>query len=73
MNRLQSLRMKVKGVLTVLPAALLIGLGVLLSVLPQPVQANSSSLPEYIPSIGKDFWLTYMGNGDCPSVAGCIG
>ena len=62
MNRLQSLRMKVKGVLTVLPAALLIGLGVLLSVLPQPVQANSSSLPEYIPSIGKDFWLTYMLN-----------
>ena len=60
MNRLQSLRMKVKGVLTVLPVALLIGLGVLLSVLPQPVQANSSSLPEYIPSIGKDFWLTYM-------------
>ena len=45
-----------------LPAALLIGLGVLLSVLPQPVQANSSSLPEYIPSIGKDFWLTYMLN-----------
>ncbi len=60
MNRLQSLRMKVKGVLTVLPAALLIGLGVLLSVLPQPVQANSSSLPEYIPSVGRDFWLTYM-------------
>ena len=56
MNRLQSLRMKVKGVLTVLPV------GVLLSVLPQPVQANSSSLPEYIPSIGKDFWLTYMLN-----------
>ncbi len=43
-----------------LPAVLLIGLGVLLSVLPQPVQANSSSLPEYIPSIGRDFWLTYM-------------
>ena len=62
MNRLQSLRMKVKGVLTVLPAVLLIGMGVLLSVLPQPVQANSSSLPEYIPSIGKDFWLTYMLN-----------
>lgn len=60
MNRLQSLRMKVKGVLTVLPAALLLVLGVVLSVLPQPVQANSSSLPEYIPSIGRDFWLTYM-------------
>lgn len=64
MNRLQSLRMKVKGVLTVLPASLLIGLGVLLSVLPQPVQANSSSLPEYIPSIGKDFWVTFMQNAD---------
>lgn len=63
MNRLQSLRMKVKGVLTVLPAALLIGLGVLLSVLPQPVQAASSSVPEMIPSTGKDFWLTYMQNG----------
>lgn len=62
MNRLQSLRMKVKGVLTVLPVALLIGLGVLLSVLPQPVQAASSSVPEMIPSTGKDFWLTYMQN-----------
>ena len=46
MNRLQSLRMKVKGVLTVLPAALLIALGVLLSVLLQSVQGNSSSLPD---------------------------
>ena len=62
MNRLQTLTLRMKRVLTVLPAALLIGLGVLLSVLPQPVQANSSSLPEYIPSIGKDFWLTYMLN-----------
>ncbi len=45
-----------------LPAALLIGLGVLLSVLPQPVQAATSSVPEMIPSTGKDFWLTYMYN-----------
>lgn len=45
-----------------LPAALLIGLGVLLSVLSQPVQAATSSVPEMIPSTGKDFWLTYMYN-----------
>lgn len=62
MNRLQMLALRMKRVLTVLPAALLIGLGVLLSVLPQPVQAATSSVPEMIPSTGKDFWLTYMYN-----------
>lgn len=62
MNRLQMLTLRMKRVLTVLPAALLIGLGVLLSVLPQPVQAATSSVPEMIPSTGKDFWLTYMYN-----------
>lgn len=62
MNRLQMLALRMKRVLTVLPAALLIGLGVLLSILPQPVQAATSSVPEMIPSTGKDFWLTYMYN-----------
>lgn len=62
MNRLQMLTLRMKRVLTVLPAALLIGLGVLLSVLPQPVRAATSSVPEMIPSTGKDFWLTYMYN-----------
>ena len=61
MNRLQSLRMKVKGVLTVLPAALLLMAGMLCA-LPQPVQAATSSVPEMIPSFGKDFWLTYTYN-----------
>ena len=62
MNRLQTLTLRMKRVLTVLPAALLIGLCVLLSVLPQPVQANSSSVPEMIPSEGKRFWVTFLSN-----------
>ncbi|MBR4520079.1 MAG: hypothetical protein IKO63_01545, partial [Paludibacteraceae bacterium] len=51
-----------KRVLTVLPAALLLTVAVLLCVVPQPVQANSSSVPEYIPTTGRDFWLTYLRN-----------
>ncbi|MBR0310328.1 MAG: IgGFc-binding protein [Paludibacteraceae bacterium] len=50
-----------KGVLTVLSTALLLMAGVLCA-LPQPVQAATSSVPEMIPSFGKDFWLTYMYN-----------
>ena len=50
-----------KRVLTVLPAALLLMAGVLCA-LPQPVQAATSSVPEMIPSTGRDFWLTYMYN-----------
>jgi len=56
--------MKVKEVLTVLPVALLLGLGVVTALAPQQAYAASSSVPEMIPSIGKgnDFWLTYMYN-----------
>ena len=61
MNRLQTLSLRMKRVLTVLPAALLLMAGVLCA-LPQPVQAATSSVPEMIPSTGKDFWLTYMYN-----------
>lgn len=61
MNRLQTLSLRMKRVLTVLPAALLLMAGVLCA-LPQPVQAATSSVPEMIPSTGRDFWLTYMYN-----------
>ncbi len=62
MNRLQSFRVKVKEVLTILPVALLIGLGVVAAVVPERAYAATSSVPEMIPSTGKDFWLTYMYN-----------
>ena len=64
MNRLQSFRMKVKKVLTVLPVALLLGLGVVGTLAPQQAYAASSSVPDMIPSTGRDFWLTYMNNSD---------
>ena len=49
-----------KQVLTVLPVALLLALGIVGSIVPQPAYAASSSVPEYMPSTGRDFWLTYM-------------
>ena len=64
MNRLQSLRMKVKGVLTVLPAALLIGLGVVVTAVPEQAYAASSSVPEMIPSEGKRFWVAFLDNNN---------
>ena len=64
MNRLQSLRTKLTKVLTIIPAALLLGLGAVGTLAPQQAYAASSSVPEYIPSTGTDFWLTYMYNYD---------
>ncbi|MBQ7531042.1 MAG: IgGFc-binding protein [Paludibacteraceae bacterium] len=46
--------------LTVIPVALLIGFGVVATLVPERAYAASSSVPEYIPSTGRDFWLTYM-------------
>lgn len=60
MNRFQTFKMKVKEVLTVIPVALLIGLGVVVTTVPERAYAASSSVPEYIPTTGRDFWLTYM-------------
>ena len=64
MNRLQSFRMKVKEVLTILPVALLLGLGVVGTLAPQQAYAASSSVPDMIPSTGRDFWVTFMQNAD---------
>ena len=69
MNRLQSLRMKVKGVLTVLPVVLLIGLGVVGTLAPQQAYAQSSvhassTVNDSVPSTGRDFWVTFMQNAD---------
>lgn len=64
MNRLQSMKMKLTRVLTIIPVALLLGVGVLGTVVPEQAYAASSSVPEMIPSTGKDFWLTFMQNKD---------
>ena len=64
MNRLQSFRMKVKKVLTILPVALLLGLGVVGTLAPQQAYAASSTVDDYLPSTGRDFWLTFMQNAD---------
>ena len=42
--------------------ALLIALAGVSAWYPNVAYANSSSLPEYIPTTGRDFWLTYMLN-----------
>jgi len=64
MNRLQSFRMKVKEVLTILPVALLLGLGVVGTLAPQHAYAASSSVPDYIPTEGVKFWATYLSNNN---------
>ncbi len=64
MNRLQSFRVKVKEVLTILPVALLLGLGVVGTLAPQQVNAASSTVDDYLPSTGRDFWVTFMQNAD---------
>ena len=62
MNRLKTFRVRLKQVLTVLPVALLLALGIVGSIVPQPAYAASSSVPEVVPTTGRDFWLTYMLN-----------
>ena len=62
MNRLKTFRVRLKQVLTVLPVALLLALGIVGSIVPQPAYAASSSVPEMISSAGKDFWVTFMYN-----------
>ena len=64
MNRLQSFRMKVKEVLTILPVALLLGLGVVGTLAPEHAYAASSSVPDYIPTEGVKFWVTYLSNNN---------
>ena len=56
--------MKVKKVLTILPVALLLGLGVVGTLAPQQAYAASSTVDDYLPSTGRDFWLTFMQNAD---------
>lgn len=62
MNRFQTFKMKVKEVLTVIPVALLIGLGVVVTAVPERAWAATSSVPEYIPSEGTKFWVTFLSN-----------
>ena len=64
MNRLQSFRMKVKEVLTILPVALLLGLGVVGTLAPEQAYAASSSVPDYNPVEGKRFWVTFLSNNN---------
>lgn len=64
MNRLQSLKLKLTKVFNATAVALMMVAGAVVGAsVPQQVQAASSSVPEYIPTTGNDFWLTFMQNG----------
>ena len=70
MNRLHELKMRVRSVLTVMPVVLLLALGAVGAFVPQRAYAAASSVPEYIPSEGIRFWLTYMSNNNLPVGSG---